>query len=116
MTQSQREALLDLLNLAILTDAHISLKEEDELHAAIEALGWESTRPREIFLLNSMRHARNATDSAEAISAFVSAKAQSFATADEQNAALAALSSLLAADGLAADESAFLSQFKAAFA
>lgn len=116
MTQSQREALLDLLNLAILTDAHISLKEEDELHVAIEAIGWESMRPREIHLLNSMRHARNATDSAESTSAYITTKAALFATSEEQQAALEALSNLLSVDGLAAEESAFLAQFKAAFA
>jgi hypothetical protein len=98
MTQSQREALLDLLHIAILSDSHVSLKEEQELAHAIEAIGWESSLPREIHLLNS-----------------IAERAAAFASSAEQEEALAILQSLLASDASGVEESAFLAQVRGFF-
>lgn len=115
MTQLQREALLDLLHIAILTDAHISLKEDEQLQSAINAIGWDSTRPREIHMLNSIARARRATDTAQTIAEFIAVRAGQFDTPTSQEDAVATLQSLLASDGLSSDEAAFISQVRSSF-
>ena len=115
MTQSQREALLDLLHIAMFTDSHISLKEEEELHRSIEAIGWESERPREIHLLNSMAKARRAGESAESTAEFIAQRTSLFSNVDEQNQALAMLQSLISSDGDGAEEISFIAQVRASF-
>jgi Spy/CpxP family protein refolding chaperone len=115
MTQTQREALLDLLHIAMFTDSHVSLKEEAELHRAIEAIGWDSSRPREIHLLNSMANARRAADSAETSAAYIAERAAEFGTTEEQQQALTLLQSLISSDGDGAEEIAFLAQVRSAF-
>lgn len=116
MTQAQREALIDLLHLAILADAHISLKEDAGLAAAIDSIGWESPHPREIYILNSGSKARRAIDSADTSAEFLKTRAAQFDTADSQQQAKDLLSGLFASDGTSADESAFLAKLSAAFA
>jgi hypothetical protein len=116
MTQAQREALIDLLHLAILADVHISLKEDEGLASAITSLGWESTQPREIYILTSGSKARRAIDTAETSDDFLKTRAAQFDTAESQQQALELLRGLFASDGTSADESAFLSKLSAAFA
>lgn len=116
MTQVQREALIDLLHLSILADTHISLKEDEGLASAITSLGWESTQPREIYILTSGSKARRAFDSAEASAEFLQTRAAQFDTVESQQQALELLRGLFASDGTSADESAFLTRLSAAFA
>ncbi len=115
MTQSQREALLDLLHIAMLTDSHISLKEESELERSINAIGWDSQRPREIHLLNSMAKARQATESAERTNEYIATRTAKFINADDQNKALSMLTSLLSSDGEGAEEIKFIAQIRELF-
>ncbi len=112
MTQPRREALLDLLVLSIFADAHVSLKEDEALLAAIDSLGWESERPREIHFLNAMHRARAASGTAEAQSAFISKRAGLFDTPESRGAAVAAIDAVLSRDGVSPDESAFLAEVK----
>lgn len=115
MTQPQREALLDLLHIALLTDSHISLKEDEQLQTVIDAIGWSSPRPREIHMLNSMAKARRASDSAETSAEFIAARATHFHTAASQEEAVTALQSLLSSDGLSTEETAFIAQLRSLF-
>lgn len=116
MNQSQRESLLDLLMLAMFADAHVSLKEDEALANAVEQVGWEATKPRDIFLLNATARARRASDSTDATDAFIKARTAVFADEASKSEALRVVSLLLTADGVAADEVSFLKRLEAAMA
>ena len=115
MTQAQREALIDLLILSIFTDSHLSLKEDDALQAGLESVGWDALKPREIFICNSMSRARRASESDAATSAYIASKAAAFTEAGSQAAALNQIGGVLAGDGVAPAEAAFLDRVRSAF-
>lgn len=115
MNQPQREALIDLLNVAIFSDSHLSLKEDEALQAALETVGWENTRPREIFILTSLSRARRASDTDAGITDFLTARTSEFTDSDSQNAALALLEKVFAGDGIAPAEANFLARIRSAF-
>lgn len=114
MTQPQRESLLELLMLAMFADAHVSLKEDEALAGAVEQVGWEATKPRDIFLLNATARARRASDCADATDAFIQSHAAAFTDADSKSEALRVISLLLTSDGVAADEVSFLKRLEGA--
>ncbi len=115
MTQTQREALLDLLTLSVFIDSYLSLSEDHALQSALESLGWESPRPKEIFVLNSMSRARTAAESDANTDAFIKARAAAFTDTASQSAAVTCLQKVLSADGIAQSESDFLARVQAAF-
>jgi hypothetical protein len=115
MTQPQREALIDLLHLALLADSHVSLKEDDSLASAIDQIGWDSPRPREIHILNSFSKARRASESEEAGATFITTRAALFDTAESQAEAISALKALLGSDGISVEESAFIDRLTKSF-
>lgn len=106
-TQPQREALINLLTLAMYADSHLSLAEEEALNAFVESIGWESGRGRTVFLTDAIHRAQaltNETDTA----AYLHAQAVTFDTAESQAAALAELTRFLKTDGIAEPEAPFL--------
>lgn len=115
MTQPQREAVLDLVILALFADSHLSLKEDARLQEALDKIGWESTKPREIFFCNSMNRARKAADSADATDEYIATRTKEL-NVWSKTETLSLLESLLASDGVTAVESAFLARVKSAMA
>lgn len=115
MTQPQREAVLDLVILAMFADSHLSLKEDARMQEALDKIGWESSKPREIFFCNSMNRARKASDSAAATDEYISGRVKEL-NFWSKTEAMSLLESLLASDGVTAEESAFLAQVKSAMA
>ncbi len=115
MTQTQREALLELLLLAIHTDSHISLSEEEALEAAVSAQGWESAYPKSLFLEKAAARARVAAETAEGIQAFVGENAALFDTGPLQTATYSIVHQVLSQDGVAPEEHAFLRLLSDAF-
>lgn len=115
MTQPQREAVLDLVILALFADSHLSLKEDERLQAALDKIGWESVKPREIFFCNSMNRARKASDSEAATNEYITARVKDL-NVWSKSETLSLLESLLASDGVTALESAFLVRVKSAMA
>ena len=115
MTQPQREALIGLLILAIHTDAHISLSEEEVLERTIDEQGWDSSFPKSLFLEKVAAAARVASESEEGTKAFIKERAAHFTTAPAQAAAYSVIHQVLSPDGVATEEHAFLSQLNKAF-
>ena len=115
MNQSQREALLDLLLASIYTDSHLSLKEDEALQAALENLGWEAAKPREIFLCNSMNRARKVSESDAATADYIATRAAAFTDAESRKTALDHLERVFASDGTAPAETSFLARVRASF-
>jgi hypothetical protein len=116
MTQAQREALIDLILLSQFSDSHVSIKEGVSLDTAIESLGWDSPKPRDIYFLTATSRARKATDSAESTAAFIKERAAAFADPAEQDQALAIIRQVMESDGATGDEVKFLAQIAGAFA
>jgi hypothetical protein len=116
MTQPQREASLDLIILSLFVDSHLSLKEDDALQAALDQIGWEGTNSREVYLCNAMNRARKAGESADATAAYIAERAKVLAEGWSSTEAVCLLASVLASDGVTAEETAFLTQVRAAMA
>lgn len=115
MTQAQREAILELTVLAIFADSHISLTENQALESAINQLGWESERPRDLAFLMAMARARAASESEAATAAYIKPRAAMFQNAEVQSKALAFLNKVLEPDGVTAEETEFFHLVKDAF-
>ncbi|HEX8373140.1 MAG TPA: hypothetical protein VF585_10195 [Chthoniobacterales bacterium] len=115
MNQNQSEALLSLAILAIFTDSMLSLKEEEALSTAVESIGWQSTKPRDIFVLTTMSRARAASQNDAATQTFIHERAAAFTDDESRKTALSTLQAVLGSDGVSAEESKFLGTVKAAF-
>lgn len=115
MKQSQREALIDLLLLAIYTDSHLSLSEEEALNQAIDQQGWDSEFPRDLYLQRATAAARAAAESGDAINDYIRQRAALFTSAPAQAQAYSIIHQVLSPDGLASTEQSFLSRLNKAF-
>ncbi len=115
MTQPQREALLDLLIIGILVDSKLSAAEDAALEEAFKSIGWEGSKPREVFLCSSMHRARWARDSDAALANYINSRARAFTDGDSRNMVFDLLRRVFMADGLAPSEAAFLVQLEAGF-
>ena len=109
MTQTQREALFDLLTLSIYADAHISLTEERLLESAIVAEGWDSEYPKSLFMEESFARAREAADSDDAMFDYFNERALAFTTKAAQKEVLGVVKNILKSDGETPEENEFYS-------
>ncbi len=112
MTQTQREALFDLLALSIYADAHISLAEEDLLKQAFVKKGWKSTLPKQHFIELSFARAREAADSDDSMIDYLTERAAAFDTRKSQKEACEVIKNILEADGETAEENEFYALFE----
>ena len=65
MTKESRQALVELLLLAIYQDDHLSLLEDAALEKALQTLGWEPGRDNELSLTSAFAAARDASEPTE---------------------------------------------------
>jgi hypothetical protein len=112
MTQDSREALIELLFLALYLDQHLSLSEDEELTRALDAIGWESAAPREIHLLNAFSKAREASTCAIRTEAYLLERADVLHRAGDAAGGLTWLSKVLGADGISPSEERFLTKLE----
>lgn len=115
MTQESRQALIELLFLALYLDNHLSLAEDEMLNEALESLGWDSPLPREEFILSAFESARAVADSPDRAQDFVITRAEVIKRDDEHAAGLTWLSKVLGADGVSPTEQYFLNKLEARF-
>jgi hypothetical protein len=115
MTSEQRTAIIDLLLLAIYSDSHISISEEEALDKAIAEQGWDSEYPKDLYLAKASARAREAAESDDTLKAKIKECAAFFTTAPAQAAAYSIVHSVLSADGVADPEQKFLSKLNKAF-
>ncbi|HRJ10705.1 MAG TPA: hypothetical protein PK490_20760 [Prosthecobacter sp.] len=107
MTQPQREALFDILALAIYADAHVSLDEDELVRQAFVKRGWKSTRPKSLFIDESFARAREAAESDDAMMDYLEERAASFTTKAAQKEVCALVKDILEGDGMTAEENEF---------
>lgn len=113
MTQNSRQALVELLFLALYLDDFLSLAEDELLGKALDALGWESPNSREIFIFSAFSAAREAASCAAKTEQFLNERAELLHADGEEAAAMIWLHKILASDGLTANEAHFLGQLQA---
>lgn len=115
MTQATREAIIDLLFLALYLDEKVSLAEDDVFTRALEELGWHSETPREAHVWKAFHAARAAFDDFEKVRDFVSTRADAIIRDGGQAESLTWLTRVLGADGIDATERHFLNQLEKRF-
>jgi len=113
MTQPSREALIELLFLSLYLDNHLSIAEDSALESALANLGWDSPRPKEIFILNAFAKARKAADCPANTTEFLAERVKILKSDDQGTVAMEWLGKVLAADGMSAEEDRFLSRVHA---
>ncbi len=112
MTQQSREDLIELLFLALYLDEHLSLAEDQVLTSALDAIGWESSSPREICLLNAFAKAREASGCALRTEVFLSERGERLKLEGHAALGFTWLSRVLGADGITASEERFLAKLE----
>jgi len=112
MTQDSREALIELLFLALYMDDHLSLAEDGVVSNALESIGWESAHPREICILNAFSKAREAHSCALKTEEFLAVRADVIKKAGAESTALTWLYKVLGADGISSTEERYLKQLE----
>lgn len=114
-TQSQREALFDLITLATYADAHLSLKEEALMESVLLTEGWESPYPKALFLDRSRARARDVIENEASMASYVKGRVQCFDTLHSQNVVMDTIRNVIARDGLVTEEHVFLVRLNDAF-
>lgn len=110
MTQDSRESLIELLFLALYLDDHLSLAEDEVLTAALDNLGWDATRPREIFIFQAFAKAREAAADPTQTDAYLESHATR--VRGDASAAITWLYKVLGADGISPAEERFLKKLE----
>jgi len=116
LKQSEREAIIDLLIMAIYVDDHLSLSETKEFDDTTDSLGWDSNTGLSVYISSGTDRARNARSSEEAIDAFIDFVAERLTSKGSKERALTLLNDLFMADGKTDKEKVFFSKVEAAFA
>ncbi len=108
MTQASRQALIELLFLALYLDDHLSLAEDEVLTDALNHLGWDTRRPRETFIFQAFATAREAAGDAAKIDEFLAARSAVIKADGAAPQAITWLTKVLGADGISPSEERFL--------
>ena len=116
LSQEQREAIFDLMLLAMYADSMVKLAENERVYELIAGLGWKSYQdPTEYSQLATAR-ARAASESAEKTLEFLQNISGRLAGQDARNFALVMLMRLNESDkSESAEESQLYTQAKAVF-
>jgi hypothetical protein len=112
MTQDSREALIELLFLALYLDDHLSLAEDGVVTSALDSIGWESSQPREACILGAFSKAREAQSCELKTEEFVASRATLIKKAGEEATALTWLYKVLGADGISLTEERYLKKLE----
>ncbi|MGB0744789.1 MAG: hypothetical protein ACPGSB_09710 [Opitutales bacterium] len=116
LQQSEREAVIDLLLMAIYVDDHLSLSETKEFDDTTDTLGWDSNTGLSVYISSATDRARTARTSEEGTEAFISFVAERLNSKGSKERALTLLNHLFMADGKTDKEKDFFSKVEAAFA
>jgi len=113
-SQSQTEAMVDLLLMGTYSDNLISLAESDFLDQESEQLPWESGISFGGYLQRVIPKVRAVKGNPEKESEFLLTIAERLGNAEAKQRALDELTALLASDGLVQLEASFVEQVKTA--
>jgi hypothetical protein len=116
LSQRQREALIELLCLAVATNHHDSPAQEVAMHRALQKMGWgDAAKPQAMFLATALREAREIVDDEKCIVAFLASRCAHFEKPEDQKRALDLLMMVTEIDGQEECEDTFIARVQAAF-
>ena len=104
LTQSQREAIVDLMNYCMYADNLVMLSEDRLITDTVAKFNWDSKVPFDQFVLRSTDNARNARESQVYRDQFLASIRDRLGTAAVKGQALALCQELFVADGARSDE------------
>jgi uncharacterized tellurite resistance protein B-like protein len=104
LTQSQREAIVDLLNYCMYADNLVMLSEDRLITDTVAKFNWDSKVPFDQFVLRSTDNARNARESQVYRDRFLASIKDRLDTAAAKGQALGLCQELFVADGARSDE------------
>ncbi len=113
-TQTQREALVDLLYYAIYADNHLSSAEETLIANELEKVEWDGPLSLEQAIERGIHRAREARSDPAAKTSLLASIKLRLSTETAISKAAALCEEVLRSDGLADKERAFLAEVRAA--
>lgn len=116
LEQKEKEAIIDLLMLAIYADNHLSLAEDKILKEEFEKMRWVSVTGIDIYLAEATARARSALTSEVARKEFLEFIGERLTSRPARGKALDLLSKVFYSDGTTEKEKEFTEAVKAALA
>ncbi len=113
-TQTEREAIVDLLHLCIYADAHIGGKETDYVSKVVATIGWDTKLSFSGYEPRSIASARAARSDATTLKEFIERAAARLESKEARRFAVSKCTDLAAEDGTHQRESSLLAQIKGA--
>jgi uncharacterized tellurite resistance protein B-like protein len=104
LTQSQREAIVDLMNYCMYADNLVMLSEDRLITDTVAKFNWDSKVPFDQFVLRSTDNARNAKENQGYRDRFLASIRDRLSTAAAKGQALGLCQELFVADGARSDE------------
>ena len=112
-SENQKQALLDLVLLAMYADGHLASAEDGKIRRLLEQMGHTTDYDRSRWYDAAISRVRSHPQNPESARLHAQKLAQVFATADEQKLAVQLLDEIMASDGqVAPQENALLSAVK----
>lgn len=116
LTQTEREAIVDLLHLCLYADAHISLKEGNFISDVVEVIGWDENLSFAGYESRSVAGARAARTNEGAQGEFMNDAVARLTSPLSRRLALDLCRELCATDGMDSREDRLLGQIQSALA
>lgn len=114
VSQTQREAMVDLCLLGMYSDSKLSIDEQDFLNEEFDKLSWESGISFSSYLQRVIPKVRTATDDAGKREEFLQDIVLRLGDDDFKQTAMGLLQELLVTDGMVQPESKFMADVKKA--
>lgn len=111
-SQPQREAVVDLLLLAMYEDSRIGAAESDMIDRQLAAFTWESGTAPQTYVRSATHDVRTALASADGRKRMLTSIVTRLETTDAKAKALALLEHLLGADGISPREAELLARMR----
>lgn len=113
LSQTEREAIVDLLHLCLYADAHISLKEGEFIAGVVEIIGWDQSLSFSAYEARSIAAARAAKTDDSQKKEFIEFASSRLKTQASRSLALQLCADLFSADSTQDREAALLAQLRA---
>ena len=108
LTQTQREAIADLLHYCMYADRHIALVETQTINDVINAMSWDPRTSFESFEARSIGAARGANDDPKLREAFLRSVRERLDDANARALAIKVCRQLFVADGVQSEKESLL--------
>ena len=99
LTQTEREAIVDLLTLGVYADNHLSVAEDVAFETLTNKMNWESKRDISYYIYAATERARQARSDEGAVEEFLNYVAERLQSPAAHSQALNLLNKLFSADG-----------------